>query len=170
MHLTTPLLALGLALIELSSGQNLSVAQVANLEHYWSYGRSAPYYPTPQTSGWGEWSTAYAKAKALVGQMTDFEKNNITYGQASTTDSGNGVRGTDGVNGYPAGLHAGASWNQDLAYDRALYMGEEFKNKGVSVALGPVVGPLGKLARGGRNWEGFSNGDLFLYWGSASTC
>ncbi|KAK3068509.1 hypothetical protein LTR53_013863 [Teratosphaeriaceae sp. CCFEE 6253] len=36
-------------------------------------------------------------------------------------------------------------------------MGEEFKNKGVSVALGPVVGPLGKLARGGRNWEGFSN-------------
>ncbi|KAK4898495.1 hypothetical protein LTR27_004092 [Elasticomyces elasticus] len=177
MHLTTPLLALGLALIDLSSGQNLTVAQVANLEHYWSYGRSAPYYPTPQTSGRGEWSTAYAKAKAFVGQMTDFEKNNITYGQASTTgcsgvsgtvprlgfpglclaDSGNGVRGTDGVNGYPAGLHAGASWNQDLAYDRALYMGEEFKNKGVSVALGPVVGPLGKLARGGRNWEGFSN-------------
>jgi len=37
------------------------------------------------------------------------------------------------------------------------YMGEEFKNKGVSVALGPVVGPLGKVARGGRNWEGFSN-------------
>jgi len=34
------------------------------------------------------------------------------------------------------------------------YMGEEFKNKGVSVALGPVVGPLGKFARGGRNWEG----------------
>ena len=36
-------------------------------------------------------------------------------------------------------------------------MGAEFKNKGVSVALGPVVGPLGKLAKGGRNWEGFSN-------------
>lgn len=25
------------------------------------------------------------------------------------------------------------------------------------MALGPVVGPLGKLALGGRNWEGFSN-------------
>lgn len=37
------------------------------------------------------------------------------------------------------------------------YMGAEFKNKGVSVALGPVVGPLGKVAKGGRNWEGFSN-------------
>ena len=36
-------------------------------------------------------------------------------------------------------------------------MGAEFKKKGVSVALGPVVGPLGKIAKGGRNWEGFSN-------------
>lgn len=23
--------------------------------------------------------------------------------------------------------------------------------------LGPVVGPLGRVATGGRNWEGFSN-------------
>ncbi|KAK5108101.1 hypothetical protein LTR62_008755 [Meristemomyces frigidus] len=177
MKLTTSLLAIGLALIEFTSGQNLTKAELANLEHYWSYGRSAPVYPTPQSSGLGEWSSAYAKAKALVAQMTNFEKNNITYGQASTTgcsgvsgsvprlgfpglclaDSGNGVRGTDGVNGWPSGIHVGASWNTDLAYDRALYMGAEFKNKGVSVALGPVVGPLGKIAKGGRNWEGFSN-------------
>lgn len=27
----------------------------------------------------------------------------------------------------------------------------------MSVALGPVVGPLGRIAKGGRNWEGFSN-------------
>jgi len=26
----------------------------------------------------------------------------------------------------------------------------------VHVALGPVVGPLGRVAEGGRNWEGFS--------------
>ncbi|KAK3068510.1 hypothetical protein LTR53_013864 [Teratosphaeriaceae sp. CCFEE 6253] len=83
MHLTSPLLAVGLALIELSAAQNLTAAQVANLEHYWSYGRSAPVYPTPQTSGRGEWATAYAKAVALVAQMTDFEKNNITYGQVT---------------------------------------------------------------------------------------
>lgn len=25
------------------------------------------------------------------------------------------------------------------------------------MALGPVVGPLGRIATGGRNWEGFSN-------------
>ncbi|KAK0326282.1 hypothetical protein LTR82_003029 [Friedmanniomyces endolithicus] len=186
MRFTTELLAIGLALVDVTSGQgHNTTTELANLEHYWSYGRSMPVYPTPQTAGKGEWATAYAKAKALVAQMTDFEKNNITYGQASTTgcsglsgtvprlgfpglclaDSGNGVRATDGVNGYPPGLHVGkpvpanlsrkrASWNEDLAYQRALYMGEEFKNKGVSVALGPVVGPLGKFARGGRNWEG----------------
>ena len=36
-------------------------------------------------------------------------------------------------------------------------MGGEFRTKGVNVALGPVVGPLGRIADGGRNWEGFSN-------------
>jgi beta-glucosidase len=40
-------------------------------------------------------------------------------------------------------------------------MGKEFRAKGVNVALGPVVGPLGRIAKGGRNWEGFSN-DPFL--------
>ena len=36
-------------------------------------------------------------------------------------------------------------------------MGAEFKKKGVHVALGPVVGPLGRVDEGGRNWEGFAN-------------
>lgn len=35
-------------------------------------------------------------------------------------------------------------------------MGEEFKAKGSNIALGPVVGPLGRSPFGGRNWEGFS--------------
>jgi hypothetical protein len=48
-------------------------------------------------------------------------------------------------------------WNRDLAYQRALHMGSEFKNKGVNIALGPVVGPIGRIAEGGRNWEGISN-------------
>jgi beta-glucosidase len=33
-------------------------------------------------------------------------------------------------------------------------MAKEFKSKGVQVALGPVVGPIGRIAEGGRNWEG----------------
>jgi len=36
-------------------------------------------------------------------------------------------------------------------------MGAEYRTKGVNVMLGPVVGPLGRVATGGRNWEGFSN-------------
>jgi beta-glucosidase len=35
-------------------------------------------------------------------------------------------------------------------------MGAEFYKKGVSVALGPVVGPVGRITSGGRNWEAFS--------------
>lgn len=57
------------------------------------------------------------------------------------------------TNGYASGVHVGAGWNRNLAYERAHYMGQEFKAKGVSVALGPVAGPLGKIAEGGRNWE-----------------
>lgn len=33
-------------------------------------------------------------------------------------------------------------------------VGDEFRAKGVNVALGPVVGPLGRIASSGRNWEG----------------
>lgn len=48
------------------------------------------------------------------------------------------------------------SWNRDLANDRGTYMGKEYRKKGVNMILGPVVGPLGRVALGGRNWEGFS--------------
>jgi beta-glucosidase len=49
------------------------------------------------------------------------------------------------------------SWNKALAKQRAIHMAKEFRKKGVNVLLGPVVGPLGRVAEGGRNWEGFSN-------------
>jgi hypothetical protein len=39
-----------------------------------------------------------------------------------------------------------------LRYGQAL--GREYKGKGIHVALGPFVGPIGRVARGGRNWEG----------------
>lgn len=41
-------------------------------------------------------------------------------------------------------------------YHRGLAMGEEHRDKGTDVFLGPVVGPLGRNPVGGRNWEGFS--------------
>ena len=127
--------------------------------------------------GSATWAAAYSKAVALVSQMTLEEKANLTVGYNPVTgcsgetgtvprlnwtglclsDAGNGVRNTDFVNAWPSGLHVGASWNRNLALNRGLQMGGEFKTKGVHVALGPVVGPLGRVDEGGRNWEGFSN-------------
>jgi beta-glucosidase len=49
-----------------------------------------------------------------------------------------------------------ASWNKDLTYQRGAALASEFKKKGVNVLLGPVVGPMGRVVSGGRNWEGFS--------------
>ncbi|KAK7755329.1 hypothetical protein SLS62_002555 [Diatrype stigma] len=140
------------------------------------YGQSEPVYPTPETSELGAWADAVSKAKAFVGQLTLEEKVNLTAGATSQTgcsgfipnitrlnfpgmclmDAGNGVRGTDYVNAWPAGLHVGASWNKDLAHQRAHFMGSEAKIKGVNVLLGPFVGPIGRVVRGGRSWEGFS--------------
>ncbi|TKA74388.1 hypothetical protein B0A55_04514 [Friedmanniomyces simplex] len=134
-------------------------------------------YPSPQGYGVGNWSAAYERAHAMVGKMSLEEMNNLTLGVVDTTngcvgvsgsapqhgypgmcfhDAGNGVRNTDGVNAYASGLHIGASWNATLAYERAQFMGAEFKRKGANVALGPVVGPIGRIAEGGRNWEAFA--------------
>ncbi|PYH96652.1 putative beta-glucosidase M [Aspergillus ellipticus CBS 707.79] len=160
----------GLALCGAAPTQNIT-------SEVYFYGDSPPVYPSPEGTGTGAWATAYEKAKALVAQLTDEEKVNLTAGTTTTTgcsgviaaiprvnfpglcvsDAGNGLRGTDYVNSWASGIHVGASWNKTLAHERALYMGQEFHRKGVNLLLGPVVGPLGRVAEGGRNWEGFSN-------------
>lgn len=35
-------------------------------------------------------------------------------------------------------------------------MAEEYRAKGVHVLLGPMVGALGRVVQGGRNWESIS--------------
>jgi Glycosyl hydrolase family 3 N terminal domain len=57
---------------------------------------------------------------------------------------------------FPAGGTVAASWDRQVWYDRGYAMGSEHNGKGVDVQLGPVVGPLGRVSEGGRNWEGFS--------------
>ncbi|KAI0153618.1 Cel3e-like protein [Pestalotiopsis sp. NC0098] len=142
-----------------------------------SYASSPPVFPSPLGDGSGIWADAYASAKELVSQMTLEEKVNITRGFtvsdnicAGNTgtvprlnwpgmclhDAGNGVRAIDMVNSYPSAIHAGASWDKNLTYERGLYMGMEFKAKGVNVMLGPNAGPLGRSPLAGRNFEGFS--------------
>lgn len=46
----------------------------------------------------------------------------------------------------------------DLRHQRALQIGVELRAKGVNFFLGPVVvSPLGRIAKAGRNCEGYSN-------------
>ncbi|GIZ49708.1 hypothetical protein CKM354_001273500 [Cercospora kikuchii] len=139
-------------------------------------------YPSPKGYGAGDWDAAYEKARVMVGKMSAKDMNNVTigFGNAGTGcvgvsgsaksvefpglclhDAGQGVRDTDGVNAYASGISVGASWNSTLAYERAVFLGAEFKKKGVNVALGPVVGPIGRVMTSGRNWEGFAS-DPFL--------
>jgi Glycosyl hydrolase family 3 N terminal domain len=51
-------------------------------------------------------------------------------------------------------------WKRSLLRARGVAMGEEHVGKGVNIALGPMMN-LGRVAQGGRNWEGFG-ADPFL--------
>ncbi|KAK4167973.1 family 3 putative glycoside hydrolase [Cladorrhinum sp. PSN259] len=142
------------------------------------YGLSEPVYPSPEMSGTiASWEGSHKKAKELVAKLTLDEKVSLTAGAGSRNtscpgflpavwrvgfpgmclgDAGNGLRGTDFVSSWPSGIHVGASWNKRLTGRRGQGMGGEFRRKGVNVLLGPVVGPMGRVVLGGRNWEGFS--------------
>jgi beta-glucosidase len=94
---------------------------------------------------------AYTRAGDAIRRMTNEEKQNITMGISPSPngcvgfsggagtinfsglclqDGPTGVRGTDFVTSFPSGLHIGASWNTELAFEIAKYMGAEFRVKG----------------------------------------
>ncbi|KAF7373134.1 Fn3-like domain-containing protein [Mycena sanguinolenta] len=75
-------------------------------------------------------------------------------------DSPVGVRFSDFASEFPSGINAAATWDVDLIKARGVAMGQEHRGKGVNVALGPMTN-MGRVAAGGRNWEGFG-GDPFL--------
>ncbi|KAJ5748334.1 uncharacterized protein N7511_010030 [Penicillium nucicola] len=138
---------------------------------------SPPYYPSPWMTGKGEWSEAYKRAVEFVSNLTLAEKVNLTTGAGweqercvgetggiprlgmwgmCMQDSPLGVRDSDYNSGFPSGVNVAATWDKRLAYQRGMAMGEEHRDKGVDVQLGPVAGPIGKFPDGGRNWEGFA--------------
>ncbi|KAH7056013.1 beta-glucosidase-related glycosidase [Macrophomina phaseolina] len=141
------------------------------------YGLSPPVYPTPQGTGNSStaWAAAYEKARALVAQLTQDEKSNLTRGYTGAcvgntgaiprlgieplcfADAPDGIRGSDFVSAFPSQLHLATTWDRNLMYQYGKALGEEYHDKGINVALGPVAGPLGRIAKGGRNWEGLSH-------------
>lgn len=110
-----------------------------------------------------------------MAQATLEEKLNLTYGHVGQcvgntgsiarlgvpalcfSDAPDGIRGNEFVSAFPAGIHVAATWDRDLMYKYGRALGDEYRGKGINVALGPVAGPLGRVVRGGRNWEGLSN-------------
>ncbi|KAK1991223.1 glycosyl hydrolase family 3 N terminal domain-containing protein [Colletotrichum falcatum] len=141
------------------------------------YGRSPPVYPSPTGNGSSDagWARAYRHARALVSQMTIEEKANLTRGWTGTcvgnsgqvtrlgipalcfADAPDGIRGQEFVSAFPAGIHVAATFDKALLYKYGKALGDEYYGKGINVALAPAAGPLGRVARGGRNWEGLSS-------------
>ncbi|KAI8941426.1 hypothetical protein NX059_002648 [Plenodomus lindquistii] len=138
------------------------------------YGSSPPIYPSPSGNGSTStsWAAAYARAKAIVSQLTLEEKSNLTHGvtgpcvgqtgavprinipELCFADAPAGVRGQEFVSSFPAGIHLGATFDQKLMLKYGQALGREYRGKGIHVALGPFIGPIGRVVRGGRNWEG----------------
>ncbi|EJF60355.1 hypothetical protein DICSQDRAFT_201362 [Dichomitus squalens LYAD-421 SS1] len=125
------------------------------------------------------WAAAHAKARALVSTLTLEQKANVSTGVGwmggrcvgnippagawpglCLEDSPLGVRDTDFVTAFPAGINAAATFNRTLLRARGKAIGQEFKGKGAHVGLGPMMN-MGRIAQGGRNWEGFG-ADPFL--------
>ncbi|KAH0213286.1 thermostable beta-glucosidase, partial [Aureobasidium melanogenum] len=121
-----------------------------------SFQWSPPKYPSPWGEGAGDWKESYAKARALVSQLTLEEKVNLTSGVGTNQgncvgqtgsvprhginglclqDSPVGVRLTDGNSVFPAGVNVAATWDRGLAYARGRGMGQEHYGKGVDMQL-----------------------------------
>lgn len=107
--------------------------------------------------------------------MTLEEKSNLTRGYSGKcagntgvlerfgipalcfADAPDGIRGHEFVSAFPAGMHLGSTFDRDLIYQYGKAMGDELRGKGIHVGLGPFVGPLGRVVRGGRRWEGLGS-------------
>ncbi|KAF9228161.1 glycoside hydrolase family 3 protein [Gyrodon lividus] len=99
-----------------------------------------------------------------VGWMNGFCVGNIPavgeFPGLCLQDSPLGVRFTDYVTSFPAGITTASTFNRALIRARGLALGQENRAKGVNIALGPMMN-MGRIAQGGRNWEGFG-ADPFL--------
>ncbi|KAI8138619.1 glycoside hydrolase superfamily [Fennellomyces sp. T-0311] len=127
------------------------------------------------TDGSRTWEEAYAKAEQVVSQMSIEQKVGLTtgIGWEKTNCVGNthasedpffpslclqdgplGTRFADNATAGVSGINAAASFDRELMYKRAEYIGEESRGKGVHIQLGPSVDLL-RAPHGGRGWEAF---------------
>ncbi|KAJ0118882.1 beta-glucosidase d [Diaporthe amygdali] len=110
----------------------------------------------------GEWQDAYDKASAFVSTLTTSEKISlITAGDAGNftalnmLDSATNPLAYYYVTTWPAGLAMAMTWDTEAAYGQGEGVGAEFKGKGVHLAYGPTLQPLGRSAWCGRTGESY---------------
>ncbi|WVQ75624.1 hypothetical protein IAR50_005253 [Cryptococcus sp. DSM 104548] len=154
----------------------------------------SPQIPAPpinatHISSSPKWDTAHAQARERLASWSLEDKVQLTTGVGweqgkcvgnipavesqgfpglCLQDSPLGVRFADYVSAFPAGINAAATFDKDLIYARGYAMGQEFKGKGVHVALGPMTN-MGRVAAGGRNWEGFGGDPYLSGWATDAT-
>lgn len=106
---------------------------------------SPPFYPTPPVRGVGAWADAIARARSyLVASNLTLEErvalatgvgwqngrcvgntpsiDRVGWKGLCLEDSPLGVRYTDGVSAFPAGINVAATFDKELAYQRGYAM------------------------------------------------
>ncbi|KAJ4422915.1 glycoside hydrolase 3 [Gnomoniopsis sp. IMI 355080] len=137
---------------------------------------SALALAVPSTAQSVDWTAAYSKATTALAKLSSQDKidivtgigwgkgpcvgntkaiSSIAYPELCLQDSPVGIRYGKNATAFNPGIQAAATWDVELIRQRGEYLGAEAKGAGVHNLLGPVAGPLGKNAMGGRNWEGF---------------
>lgn len=108
----------------------------------------------------GEWQDAYDKASAFVATLTTEEKISVAAGGSvgnfsalNMLDSATNPLTYFFVTTWPAGLAMAMTWDTDAAYVQGAGVGAEFKGKGINLAFGPTLEPLGRSAWCGRTGE-----------------
>eukprot|EP01117_Protostelium_nocturnum_P020569 TRINITY_DN931_c0_g1_i1.p1 TRINITY_DN931_c0_g1~~TRINITY_DN931_c0_g1_i1.p1 ORF type:complete len:768 (-),score=258.48 TRINITY_DN931_c0_g1_i1:179-2428(-) len=126
-----------------------------------------------------KWEEAAAKAQKLISTFSTKDKVDLATGVGwmkgycvgnipaiknfpglCLQDSPTGVRFAQDASAFPAGINAASTWDRKLIFERSKAMGEEYRGKGVHCGLTPMMN-IGRVAAGGRNWEGFG-ADPFL--------
>ncbi|ODN77488.1 hypothetical protein L202_04662 [Cryptococcus amylolentus CBS 6039] len=169
------------------SSQNISSYHTSDITYI------SPQIPAPinatHANPSSNWTAAHEKARSYLSSWTLEEKVSLSTGVGweqgrcvgnigavesqgfrglCLQDSPLGVARTDYISAFPAGINVAATFDKDLIYARGYAMGQEFKGKGVNVALGPMTN-LGRVVAAGRGWEGFGGDPYLSGWATEAT-
>lgn len=113
--------------------------------------RTSAVSGNPQSPTASRRLTGQGTSGPCVGNIAPIER--LNFSGLCLHDGPLSVRQAVYVSVFSAGVSAASSLDRSLVRQRGGYMGTEFRKKGAHVALGPVVGALGRSPFAGRNWE-----------------